>query len=291
MVSADGLLTRHHLRMCTPHQNGRHLSNDTNVSSAASAPSMDRGQEGSHEVVAEADAQWDICRRSTWPEREEAIETDMSIGNGCQSLPAEQQRQQWMAQAETWVPTIPMGNMPMRSGAFPSVPLWADPQFHLLEMRSASQQAPVACAGRAESLASTSEPLDFRSRQQVGAQAASSAMHLLQVEEVPTRRVTAAKASLAPVMTKPIESTVAWRSTFAASHRSSAWNTPSVTPTNPSAHMRSGSFSSEASLPACRTSARGSFDGAARLPGHAFALGGHNTQDGELQGAVEGRGV
>lgn len=94
--------------------------------------------------------------------REEAIETDMSIGNGCQSLPAEQQRQQWMAQAETWVPTIPMGNMPMRSGAFPSVPLWADPQFHLLEMRSASQQAPVACAGRAESLASTSEPLDFR---------------------------------------------------------------------------------------------------------------------------------
>ena len=74
--------------------------------------------------------------------REETIETgDISGNSPLLALTPLQERQRWMAAAETWVP----GATPFQAGLFP-LPLWADDQFHILEMQT-PRPAPSASAG------------------------------------------------------------------------------------------------------------------------------------------------
>ncbi|KAK9793997.1 hypothetical protein WJX73_003967 [Symbiochloris irregularis] len=138
VASPDGVLTQH--RLLTQQRPSGKAGSST--ASPASATSGDRAHEGGAEssLTAEAQLEWKLGRRRTWPDREEALGLADSLPSTAPTTPA-QDRQRWMAAAETWLPAQPGGALSHQ------VPLWADDQFHMLEMQTASAAAALGGGG------------------------------------------------------------------------------------------------------------------------------------------------
>ena len=112
-------------------------------------------EEGGTELAVEAVEQWDVCRRRSWPERSAPFQQPpvLPVLPGCLNEAPEgssswlcreelvfdasessgedgevSQRQPWSAYAETCLPSSS------------ALPLWADSQFHILEMQTGSRQ-------------------------------------------------------------------------------------------------------------------------------------------------------
>lgn len=92
--------------------------------------------------------------------REEPISMGPDSPEAATPLTPDQQRQQWMAAAETWVP----GAAPTHPLALPSAPLWADDQFHILEMQTGRRPGHSRSSSLSghEGQSSAAHPLDGR---------------------------------------------------------------------------------------------------------------------------------
>ncbi|CAL8470762.1 g10304 [Coccomyxa elongata] len=176
VVHSDGLLLRHRLRLsAAPHE----VADEVLGSSYGSTPDsvLCSAEDGLGEVAVNAEEQWDLCRRTMWAEREEDLVEPAARGGGTEE--DREERRMWMANAET----------ALSSPARPH--LWADGQFHILEMQT-SKPPPSP---------TTRKPAGDKAS---GAEAASTPLQsssILQVEAVPTRRMNVMRSAAASPVT------------------------------------------------------------------------------------------
>lgn len=164
VITQEGTLTRYRLHTtplsnhASPHA-GNHLTNGR------------KAEEGVGELVVEALEQFEVCRKQSWPEREDNV---FQARDGWGEESEEGQPLPWATYAETCLPYS--GSPPPR--------IWADAQFQFLEMQD-EQTAMGTCGGN---LASSS---------------------MLLVEDMPTKRVSLqTRGGLAPVKLEGAETAV-----------------------------------------------------------------------------------
>ncbi|EIE22763.1 hypothetical protein COCSUDRAFT_63899 [Coccomyxa subellipsoidea C-169] len=176
VVHCDGLLLRHRLQLsAAPHE----MADDVMGSSYGSTPdSVLCAEDGLGEVAVDAEEQWDLCRRTM----EEELVEPTSSGGTAEGGPEEERedRRVWMAHAET----------ALTSPARPH--LWADGQFHMLEMQT-SKPPPSPTSARKVAGDKNGSP------EPGGGPLQSSS--ILKVEAVPTRRLNMRSAAASPVTT------------------------------------------------------------------------------------------
>ncbi|KAL4447710.1 hypothetical protein ABPG75_004929 [Micractinium tetrahymenae] len=173
VVTQDGLLTRHLLRM-PPAENGGGTGPDPSSRGGNPQLPADRQDAAAAGVAAgaappavleEAD-RWDVARHASWPEREEllpgvaagAAEAAAAASDGAAAAGTAMsaaaagaeaaQQQVWVAQAEAGALAGSAAGGSGRASSAP-LPLWGDPQFRFFELRvqQLQRQRSVAAGG------------------------------------------------------------------------------------------------------------------------------------------------
>ncbi|KAK9833606.1 hypothetical protein WJX74_000354 [Apatococcus lobatus] len=227
VMAAEGKLTRY--RLSSP-QLGAPVSSPDLLGTPTQSAASPR-KEGAHQrtVAAEPVEQWDLIRRRHQREREEVWaedeEAESSSSNQQLAWQADE-RQRWAANAEA--ASMPRGQLP----------LWADPQFHILQMQPDAALLPTMHLG--------SEATDGEI-----AGMASEPAPILQVEQLPVRRVDAPSGSFGPLLPAATESAALQHWTGGASKwGKAAPATPAYSPAGLSRASSARSASSHASTAA-----------------------------------------